>query len=63
MALTATLDMTKKPPTLTVVSDRREGSVTTGGETANFLWPVVITDPSGHPWAVQSDDGTTAVYT
>jgi hypothetical protein len=67
MALTATLDLTKQPPTLTVVSDRRkvEVDVTVLGETvtATGTFPITITDDSGRAWSLKSDDGATAIYT
>lgn len=67
MALTASVDLTQTPIRLTVVSDRRKvsGTVTVGGETANYSasFPVSISDDSGRVWSVFSDDGATAVYT
>lgn len=67
MALSAKVDITKTPYTLTVVSDKRavKGTTTVGGESATFnatLEPVV-TDDSGRVWTKKTDDGTTAVYT
>lgn len=66
MALTASVDLTKNPPTLTVVSDKRKVSVQVSavGETATATgtFPIKVTDDSGKAWSVQSDDGTTAVY-
>jgi len=66
MALTATVDVTKTPITLTVVSDKRKisVSVTSAGETATgtAVFPVQITDGS-RTWTQKSDDGTTAIYT
>ncbi|MDR6907454.1 hypothetical protein J2X63_003162 [Agromyces sp. 3263] len=68
MALTATVDLTKTPIELRVVSDRRKVEVTafSVGETAvgTALFPVpVITDASGRVWTKKSDDGVTTVYT
>lgn len=66
MSLTAKLDLTVNPPTLTVTSDRRKVSVqvTAVGETATAtgLFPVTVSDSSGKQWKQVSDDGTTAVY-
>lgn len=66
MALTANVDTTKNPVTLTVVSDKRKVSVQVSavGETATATgtFPVIIKDDSGKSWTVQSDDGVTAVY-
>lgn len=67
MALTATIDLTLTPPTLTVVSDKRVVKVTVSaaGDTATgtATFPITVTDDSGRTWTVKSDDGTTAVYT
>lgn len=67
MSLKASIDTTKSPIELTVVSDRRlvEVDVTAVGETvtATGVFPVTITDDSGRAWAIKSDDGITAVYT
>ena len=67
MALTAKVDLTTTPPTLTVVSDKRKVavSVTAAGETATgtATFPVKVTDDSGRVWTVKSDDGATATYT
>jgi anti-sigma-K factor RskA len=67
MALTATVDLSKTPATLTVVSDKRvvAVSVQAAGETATgtATYPVTVTDTSGRTWTVASDDGKTAVYT
>lgn len=67
MALTAAVDVTATPPTLTVVSDKRKVAVTVtaAGETAtgNAMFPVTVTDTSGRVWTVKTDDGVTAVYT
>ena len=67
MSLTATLNLTVTPPTLTVVSDKRVVSVvvTAVGETttATGWFPVVKTDSSGRVWTQASDNGTTSVYT
>lgn len=67
MALTASIDTSKTPIELTVVSDKRkvEVTVTVAGETATgtATFPVKITDDSGRVWTLKSDDGTTAVYT
>lgn len=66
MSLTATVDVTAKPLTLTVVSDKRKVAVqvTVGGETATgaATFPVVIAD-AARTWTLKSDDGITAVYT
>jgi hypothetical protein len=66
MALTATVDVTATPITLTIKSDKRkvEVSVTSAGETATgtALFPIKITDAS-RTWTLKSDDGSTAVYT
>ena len=62
--LTATVDLTKNPPTLTVVSDKRvvAVTVTTAGETAtgSAQYPLVITDLV-RIWKPVSDDGKTAI--
>lgn len=67
MSLTASVDLTKTPPVLTVVSDKRKVSVDVSavGETATCTgtFPVKVTDASGRVWTVKSDDGVTAVYT
>lgn len=67
MALTGSLDLTKTPAVLTVVSDRRKESVdihSAGDDlTLTGNWPVAVSDSSGRVWTVQSDDGVTAVYT
>ena len=67
MALTATLDLTVTPAVLKVVSDRRKVSVdvhSAGDDAvATGQYPVSVVDSSGRAWTVQSDDGTTAVYT
>ena len=67
MALTASVNLTKTPPELTVVSDKRNVSVqvTAVGETATATgrFPITISDSSGRIWTVKTDDGTTAVYT
>lgn len=67
MALTASLDLTKNPVELTVVSDKRKVSVTVTavGETATATgaFPITITDSSGRVWTQKSDDKVTAVYT
>lgn len=67
MALTATIDISATPPTLTVVSDRRviDVEVTTAGETAtgHAVYPVTVTDSSGRMWTKVSDNDVTAVYT
>lgn len=66
MSLTATVNITAVPPTLTVVSDRREvkGTVTVGGETASYTarFPIAVVDDSGRSWTPKSDDGVTAVF-
>jgi hypothetical protein len=61
VALTASIDETVTPPTLTVVSDRRKVSVTAVGETVVATFPVHVTDAS-RTWVAVSDDGTTAVF-
>lgn len=65
MALSATIDATTSPMTLTVVSDARhvEVEVRTGGETitATGARPVSVVD-ADQVWTVVSDDGATAVY-
>jgi len=67
MALTAVVDTTKSPIELRVTSDKRKvtGSVTVGGETANYVgaFEPKITDTSGRVWVKQNDDGSVAVYT
>lgn len=67
MSLSATLDLTVTPPTLTVVSDRRKVTVDvhSAGDTATATgtFGVQVQDDSGRVWTAQSDDGTTAVYT
>lgn len=67
MALSAKLDISKTPMTLTVTSDKRvvAVSVTAAGETAtgSATFPVAVTDDSGREWTKKSDDGVTAVYT
>lgn len=66
MALTASVDVTKTPAELTVVSDKRqvEVTVTAAGETAvgTAVFPVKVTDED-RTWTKKSDDGVTAVYT
>lgn len=67
MALTATVDTTKTPIELRVISDKRKvtGTVTVGGETANYVgaFEPKITDDSGRTWVKRDDDGSTAIYT
>ena len=67
MALTASVDVSKTPPTLTVTSDKRKLSVnvTVLGETvvAIGLFPITVSDDSGATWTLKTDDGVTAVYT
>lgn len=67
MALSATVDISKNPIELTVVSDKRivAVTVTAAGETATgeARFPVVITQSGGRVWTLKSDNGTTAVYT
>jgi hypothetical protein len=64
--LTATIDLTKTPLELTVVSDKRVVSVQVSvlGETATATgkFPVKVTD-SNRTWTLKTDDGKTAVYT
>lgn len=66
MALTATVDITKTPITLTVVSAKRvvNVTVTAAGETAigAARFPITLTDSTGRVWTVVTDDGATAVY-
>lgn len=66
MALTATINLSKTPPELTVTSDKRKVavSVTAAGETATgtATFPVTVADDSGRVWTRKSDDGTTAIY-
>lgn len=66
MALSATIDATASPMTLTVVSDARhvEVEVRTGGETiaATGARPVFVVD-ADREWTLVDDDGATAVYT
>ena len=67
MALTASINLAKTPPELTVTSDKRKVtvSVQSAGETAvgTAVFPVTVTDDSGRAWTRKSDDGTTAIYT
>ena len=68
MALTATIDLSKTPIELTVVSNKRkvDVTVTAAGETATgtAVFPVTVTDTSGRVWTKKAgDDGVTAVYT
>lgn len=67
MALTATIDITKSPIELKVVSDKRvvAVTVTAAGETAtgSAVFPVTITDAGGKTWTKKTDDNTTAIYT
>lgn len=64
--LTATIDLTKTPIELTVVSDKRVVSVQVSavGETATATgkFPVKLTD-TDRTWTLKADDGKTAVYT
>lgn len=64
--LTATIDLTKTPIELTVVSDKRVVSVQVAvlGETATATgkFPVKVTD-TDRTWTLKTDDGKTAVYT
>ena len=64
--LTATIDLTKTPIELTVMSDMRVVSVQVSavGETATATgrFGVKLTD-TDRTWALKSDDGKTAVYT
>lgn len=66
--LTAKLDLTVTPNTLTVTSDKRIVSVdvTVLGETvkAEGRFPITIKDArTAVIWTLKSDNGTTAVYT
>lgn len=67
MALTASVDLTKNPAELTVVSDRRRVTVNVhaAGDdaVATGAYPVTVSDSSGRVWTVKSDDAVTAVYT
>lgn len=67
MALSAVVDLTVTPITLTIVSDRRKvtGTITSAGDTATYTaqFPVTIVDSSGRTWTVRGDNGSTAVYT
>ena len=67
MSLTAAVDITVAPITLTITSDRRKvtGTVVSQGETATYsaTFPVTITDTSGRVWTMKTDDGVKAVYT
>lgn len=67
MALSASIDLSKTPIELTVISDKRQVavSVTAAGETAvgSATFPVTVSDDSGRTWTKTSDDGLTAVYT
>lgn len=64
--LTASIDLTKAPIELTVVSDKRVVSVQVSavGETATATgrFGVKLTD-TDRTWTLKSDDGKTAVYT
>lgn len=66
MTISAKVDLTVTPITLTVVSDKRLVSVQVSavGDTATATgqFPVTVSDSSGRVWTVKSDDGTTAVY-
>lgn len=67
MTITAKIDTTVTPATLTITSDKRKVSVlvTAVGETVTATGQFAVTevDASGHVWTPKSDDGTTAVYT
>lgn len=69
MALTAKIDMTVTPATLTVTAaaaDRAVSvTVTSGGQTATAkgTWPVAVVDDGGHVWTLKTDDHVTAVFT
>lgn len=54
MPLSATINTTAKPMTMTVVAAPGERTTTV------IKWPLSVTDDSGHVWTVQSDDGVTA---
>ena len=64
--LTATVDLTKTPIELTVVSDKRAVSVqvTVLGETVPAVgkFPIKVVD-ADRTWTLKTDDGKTAVYT
>lgn len=69
MSFTASVSTTT-PLVLTVTSDFRAitGTVTaaSNGQTAtttyNLIWPLTISDSTGHQWKVRSDNGATAIY-
>lgn len=69
MALTARIDTSSIPATLTVTAAAADRAVSvtvrSGGQTAaaSGTWPVVVVDDSGHVWTVKSDDHVTAVFT
>jgi hypothetical protein len=71
MALSAKVDTSVSPFTLTITSDQLKFSVNItvssagASATAEYAgqFPVTVVDDSGRAWAIQSDDGTTAVYT
>lgn len=64
--LTASVDLSKSPIELTVVSDKRLVSVQVSavGETATATgtFPIRLTD-ADRTWKLKTDDGKTAVYT
>lgn len=68
MSLTASIAPTPDGSSLvlTVASDKRKVTVDVSavGETAQCagLFPVTVSDESGHVWTLATDDGTTAVY-
>lgn len=66
MAVTASVDTTTVPITLTVVSDKRNvtGTVLVNGEEAKFNAVIEpkITDDSGKVWVKKSDDGKKSTY-
>lgn len=67
MSLSAKIDTSVTPMTLTVVSDRRVVAVSLSavGETAEGFatFPIKLQDASGRVWKPLSDDGITAVFT
>ena len=70
MALSASVNITVNPYTLTIVSDKRvlhiSGSVHAAGDDAAYVadavFPITIQDDQNHSWSKVSDDNQTAVY-